>query len=225
MRGLPRTAAAHDTRTVDGSYNDLENPAHGNDRRALWAQRAPRSHPARGASRPARPEPAPRQPRAAHARRLQGGDDRQRARRSVAPVRGPRLVQPRQEPAGGAVRDRAGRQRPMGRPPDADRPDAARPVARRKRRGRNVGDHRLALVGRLADLRLRPRSHRGPARRRGRPASTRSGRAAPPRPRRQARPHRRSRQLLARPCAPAHAVHARAQRNRRPPRAGAAGMG
>ena len=56
-------------------------------------------------------------------------------------------------------------------------------------------------------------------------ASLEGGRQAPPRPRRPAparprvarRPHRRRRQLLARARAPAHALHARAQRDLRPP--------
>ena len=56
---------------------------------------------------------------------------------------------------------------------------------------------------------------------RGRQAPARPRRAAAARPRRQGRPRGRRRQLLARPRAPAHAVHARAQRHLRPARRGA----
>ena len=82
----------------------------------------------------------------------------------------------------------------------------------------DLGDDRLALVGRLADLRQRAGVHERAPRGHGRPAPARPGRPAAARPRRQARPHRRRRQLLARARAPAHALHARAQRDRRPAR-------
>ena len=90
-----------------------------------------------------------------------------------------------------------------------------------ERRRTDLGDDGLALVGRLADLRQRPRAGRRAPRRRRRQASARPGRAAATRPRRQGRPDRRRRQLLARPRAPAHALHPRAQRGRRPAGAGA----
>ena len=206
------------TRLQDGR-RQLQRPraaGDGDDRRPLRPQHPDRPHVSRGAAGTARAEPAPRQPQAAHARRVQARHDRERPRRRVAPVRGARLVQPRQEPARGAVRARARRRRPVGRAADADRAHAHRPVPGRERRAGDLGDHRLALVGRIADLRQRAGAHERAPRGCGRPDAARPGRPAAARPRREARPHRRRRQLLARARAPAHALHARAQRDRRP---------
>ena len=72
-------------------------PADGRARQPLRPQRPARAHRSRAGRPAARAEPAPRQPRAADARRVQPGDDAQPARRRVDPVRGARLVQPRQE--------------------------------------------------------------------------------------------------------------------------------
>ena len=83
-------------------------------------------------------------------------------------------------------------------------------------RAGDLRHHRLALVGRIADLRQRAGGHERAPRRCGRPDAARPRRPAAARPRREARPHRRRRQLLARARAPAHALHARAQRDRRP---------
>ena len=70
-------------------------PADGQPRQPLRPQRAARAHRAREG--PARAEPAHGQPRAADAQGVHPGDDAQPARRRVDPVRGARLVQPRQE--------------------------------------------------------------------------------------------------------------------------------
>ena len=71
-----------------------------------------------------------------------------------------------------------------------------------------------------SDAALRRRAAGG----RGRQAPPRPGRPAPARPRVAGRPHRRRRQLLARPRAPAHALHARAQRDLRAAGAGVPGL-
>ena len=84
-------------------------------------------------------------------------------------------------------------------------------------RAADVRHRRHALVGRLADLRARPRVRRGAAHRRAREAADRRARAVAAGHRGARRPHRRRRQLLGRPRAPALAVHARAQRDLRPP--------
>ena len=149
------SSGPHNTRTFDGSYTDLEQPAMG-----MIGARFGRNVPVdRTFPEPLpqllEPEPAARQPRAAHARRVQAGHDRQRPRRSLAPVRGTRLVQPRQERARGAVRARAGRRRPLGRPADANRAHAQRSRAGREGRPADLRHGRLALVGRVADLRQR----------------------------------------------------------------------
>ena len=109
---------------LDGTYNDLGSPRWGARRPASAATsrsstRSPSSCPA------ARPEPARRQPRAADARRVHPGDDAEPARRRVDPVRGARLVQPRPEPARGAVGARARRRRPVAGAADED-PSARR---------------------------------------------------------------------------------------------------
>ncbi len=75
-------------------------PAHGESREPLRPQRPDRPHVARAAGQAARAEPASDQPRAAHARRVHPGHDAQPAGRCVDPVRGARLVQPRQERSG-----------------------------------------------------------------------------------------------------------------------------
>ena len=119
-------------------------PDRADDRRHLQRPRASAHGRIGSAFRPQRParrdvypepepsdpgaEPAHGQPRAADARRVHAGDDAERARGRVAPVRGARLVQPREE------RDRRARGRsrstdddPWPEQPDADPADAARP--------------------------------------------------------------------------------------------------
>ena len=90
-------------RTLDGTFNDLDDPLMGS-----LGSRFGRNVPldrdgTRAGGEAARAEPASRQPGAADARRVLARDDAQPARRRVDPVRGPRLVQPRQERAGQPV--------------------------------------------------------------------------------------------------------------------------
>ncbi len=136
----------------------------GDDRPALRPQRAGRDHRARAPAGHPRAEPAAREPRAADARRVHPGDDRERPRRRVAPVRGPRLVQPRPERGGEPLGGRARGRRPLVRAPDADRADAPRPEPPRRRDPADVRDRGLALVGRIADLRQRRGLRAGSAR-------------------------------------------------------------
>ena len=130
-------------------------PADGQPRQPLRPQRPARVHRPRARRPAARAEPAARQPRAADARRVPAGDDAQPARRRVDPVRGARLVQPRQERAREPVGGPARRRRPVARAPDADPAHAPRPE-RRPGRAADVRHRRHPLVGRLADLRPRP---------------------------------------------------------------------
>ena len=148
------------------------------------AATSPRQDVPRPAAGPPRAESAHDQPRAADARRVQAGDDREPARGRLAAVRGARLVQPRQERGRQAVRDRAGGRRRLARAADAHPADEARPLARRRRpHAADVRDSGLALVGRLADLRLRRGLRAAHPRARGRQAPARRGRAAAARPR------------------------------------------
>ena len=92
----PATANHLTARTIDGSYNDLSAPSMG-----MAGTRFGRNVPlergrAEVAAAALRPEPAHGQQRAAAAHRVQAGHDAQRARRGLAAVRDPRLVQPRQ---------------------------------------------------------------------------------------------------------------------------------
>ena len=86
-------------RTLDGTYNDLDDPLMGS-LGSRFGRNVPLEFTAPGARRAdARAEPAPHQPRAADAARVPACDDAQPARGRVDPVRGARLVQPRQERA------------------------------------------------------------------------------------------------------------------------------
>ena len=105
-------------RTPDGSWNDLEDPAMGmagtRFGRNIPLDGDPGGH--RGGR--ADPEPARGQPAAADPARARCRRGRQLAGRGLAAVHDPRLVQPRLEPAGEPLGDRAGRRRPVAGPAD-----------------------------------------------------------------------------------------------------------
>ena len=191
-------------------------PADGQPRQPLRAQRPARVHGPGARRAAARAEPAPHQPRAADAARVPACDDAQPARRRVDPVRGARLVQPRQERAGATVDDPARRGRSVGREPDADPAHAPRPERERRRAG-DVRHRRHALVGRLADLRPRAGVRGCAALGRAWKAEDRRARAAAAGARGARRPDGCRRELLGRARAPALPLHARAQRRLRPP--------
>ena len=149
---------------------------------------------------------------------FQPGDDAQPARRRVDPVRGARLVQPRQDRAGGA----------RGEIPLADDdpwPEHPMQIPRTRRATRaptRAGRPRTSPTTRTGGTARRSTAAtpRSPTRcARARTGSCRStSRACRPQDAREAhRPHGRRRQLLGRPRAPALALHARAQRDLRPP--------
>ena len=84
-------------RTLDGTYNDLNDPLMG-----CIGSRFGRNVPIENtypeaARSAARAEPAPGQPRAADARGVRAGDHAEPAGGGVDPVRGARLVQPRRQ--------------------------------------------------------------------------------------------------------------------------------
>ena len=196
-------------------------PLMGRGRRALRPQRA-----ARRARSPSRSRRSSSRTRALVSRelltreRVHPGDDAQRPRGRVAPVRGARLVQPRHEPEQTLARCRS--------PPTTTRGGSVRCRSRAHAADPTSDDDPSTpptfvtagqpLVGRLADLRLEPSA-----------SPTRSGRARtascgvdarrpPP-----ARARRRTSTSPASPGnfwvglgAPAHALHARAQRDLRP---------
>src|SRR4051794_8997037 len=112
--------SAHARRYVQRSRR----PVDGQPRQPLRAQRAARVHGARAGGQAARAEPAHDQPRAADAKGVHPRDDAQPARRRVDPVRGARLVQPRQERGREPVGRSRCRRRPVARASDADREDA-----------------------------------------------------------------------------------------------------
>ena len=121
-------------RTIDGTYNDLDDPLMG-----AIGSRFGRNVPLdlRRRRSPARAEPAHRQPRAAHAHRVHPGDDAQPPRRRLDPVRGARLVQPRPERDREPLEDRSRRRRPVAAAPDGDPADAQGSEQRPERAGRH----------------------------------------------------------------------------------------
>ena len=192
-------------------------PADGQPRQPLRAQRPARVHGPRAGGQAARAESAARQPRAPDAGRVHAGDDAQPARRRVDPVRGARLVQPRQERGREPVassrsptttRGRSTRCRSSGRGRDPSADPTGPPTF--------VTDDThwwdgSQIYGR--DPAFAERAALG----RARQAADRRARPAAEGPRGARRPHRRRGQLLGRARAPALALHARAQRDLRPP--------
>ena len=142
-------------RTLDGTYNDLDDPLMGSLRQPVRAQRPARLHGPASRRQAARAEPA-----RSISRELLTRDEFQPATTlnllagRVDPVRGSRLVQPRQGRAEEAVGGPARGRRPVAGAPDADPADAARSELR-SGRAADVRHRRHALVGRLADLRQR----------------------------------------------------------------------
>ena len=116
-------------RTLDGTFNDLDDPLMGS-LGSRFGRNVPLERDRARAGPLLEPNPRLGQPRAADARRVHPGDDAEPARRRLDPVRGARLVQPRQErdrePVAGAAR----RRRPVARASDADPAHAARPERR-----------------------------------------------------------------------------------------------
>ena len=177
-------------------------------------------------------EPNPRQvSRDLLARReLRAGAASQRARPGLAAVHGARLAEPRRRRHHApAAQDPAAAGRRLAGARHDDPAHAAGRPARPSETGpaRDLSQHRDPLVGRLADLRLRPRAATpGAHRSRDRPGA--AGRQDPSRCARSSadrrRPattanlgaRRRERQLVDRVVGPAHAVRARAQRDRGP---------
>ena len=95
-------------------------PGDGPRRRALRPQRPHRAHLPEARAGAAGAEPAPRQPRAADARPVRAGDLGERARRGVAAVHDPRLVQPRARRRQPDVDGPARGRRPVAREADGD---------------------------------------------------------------------------------------------------------
>ena len=188
---------------------------HGHGGNPVRPQRPPETHRAGGPG--ARPHPQPAVGQHPSARPRTADDPRhraQRARRRVAAVRDPRLVQPRHR------RDVSFRGPPPARRRLADRPDHAAADQARPECGHrgtaHLRQHRDALVGRIPDLRQHagvpgrrapPRTGQGKGRDRGGPPDRHRPVAA--------RQLRRPRRLVGRAGAVAHAVHARAQRRLR----------
>ena len=113
-------------RTIDGTFNDLRRSADGQLRQPVRPKRPASLYGRRVGGDDPRSEPARDQPGAPDPRRVPAGDDAQPARRGVDPVRGARLVQPRQGRSEEAVEGPARRRRPVARPSDDDPADAAR---------------------------------------------------------------------------------------------------
>ena len=201
-------------RTIDGTYNDLEEPLMGG-LGSRFGRNVPLDHAYPDPDdRLLEPDPRRVSLRAADPRRVHPRDDPQPPRRRLDPVRGARLVQPRPEPDGEPVADRAGRKRSVAAASDGGPADAQGPELG-SRRAAHFRHRRHTLVGRLADLRQRARLREGDPLRRGRPDPRLDPRAAAGGGRGTRRPPRCRRQLLDRARPPARALHARAQRDLR----------
>ena len=205
---------------------DLQRPraaADGKPRQPLRTQRTADAGLPRFARQAPRAEPADREPRAPDPGRVHPRDDAEPARGSLDPVRGARLVQPRQERGGGPVDDPARRRRPVadsircrssarGSDPSSD-PNGPPTFVTADTHwwdGSQIygSDPAFASAIRSGENgKLRVDAERP------RPAGDRGAR----------RPHRRRGQLLGRARDPALAVHARAQRDLRPPARGVPG--
>ena len=162
----PLTRAASTARATTGPTK------HGIGRRPLRSQRPAGGD---GSVEGAHAEPATGEPGAAHPREVPTGDDPQRAGRGVAPVRGARLVQPRDQRARRPLAGRPRPERPVAAAPDAD-PAHAPGRPHDGREAPHLRQHRDALVGRLAGVRQHARAPEDDPHQRGR-----QGPAEPPR--------------------------------------------
>ena len=113
------------SRTWDGTFNDLDDPADGQHRLAFRPQRPARAHVLRAGAAVLDAERAQGQPRPDDARRADPGDDAEHPRCRLDPVRGPRLVQPRPERPERAVRRQPRRRRRLAGEPDGHPAHAA----------------------------------------------------------------------------------------------------
>ena len=212
--------AAHEryltARTLDGTFNDLNDPLMGS-LGSRFGRNVPLELHVRGAAgRAARPEPAPGQPRAADARRVPA----RRRRSTCSPARGSSsrctTGSATARTSRGSVADHARRGRPVAGAPDDDPAHAARPE-RRPGRARRRSSPTTPTGG--TARRSTGATSRSPSAPLGRGRQAADRRDGPPacRSRGARRPHGRRRQLLGRPRAAPLAVHARAQRDLRPP--------
>ena len=165
--------------TIDGTYNDLDDPLDGLAGKPVRAQRAARARLSGGAaSGCSSPNPRLDQPAAAHARALPAGDDAQPAGRRLDPVRGARLAEPRPR-AGRPLGDPAREGRSVARAPDEDPADDARPEPRPDRAA-DLRHRRHPLVGRIAGVRRQAGLRRRTAIRTRRDGSASTTWACPP---------------------------------------------
>ena len=212
-QGLPQLPHRADLRR---DVQRPQRPADGRAPRSLRTERPAPVHLAGAGGGAARAQPAPRQPPPSDARRVLAGDDVEPPRRRLDPVRGPRLVQPRPGRGGKPLAAPARRGRPLAREPDADPAGEARPEWRRERPS-DLRHRGHALVGRLERLRRRQAVRGRAAHRREREAEDRRAGSPAGRAGEDDRSQGRRGELLGRSRAPPLALHARAQRDLRPP--------
>ena len=155
----PDQADYRGARTIDGTYNDLDDPLMGSIG-SRFGRNVPLEH-TWPDELPRLLEPNPRLISRELLTRetLRAGDDAESARGGVDPVRGPRLVQPRRQRPENAWEIPLEDDDPWPRASDAGRPDAPGPELR-ARQASDVRDRRHALVGRVAGLRQHPGSSR-----------------------------------------------------------------
>ena len=205
-------------RTLDGTYNDLGEPADGIGGHPLRAQHPAERDRARLARGQAATQPARGQPGADDPPEPHRGDVGQRPGRGVAAVHDPRLVQPREEPDGQPLGGAARRRTTTGRTtrcascgrwttrPDRRRPPPSHP--RSSTPARTGGTRRRSTAPTPGVPGVRPH-------RQERQAAGRAGRLAAAAARQDRRQPLRGARLLDRAGDAAERVHPRAQRGLR----------
>ena len=210
-------------RTLDGTFNDLDDPLMGS-LGSRFGRNVPLEYTVREPDgQAARAEPAHDQPRAPDAEGVHPRDDAQPARRRVDPVRGARLVQPRQERSRttrGSFRSRTTTPGPSTRCRSSGRGPTRAPI--RPARRPSSPTTRTGGTARRSTAATPPSPH---ALRSGEHGKLRIDEHGLPPKDLEAHidPSRRRGQLLGRPRAAALALHARAQRDLRPPARDASG--
>ncbi|CAA9554434.1 MAG: Animal haem peroxidase, partial [uncultured Thermomicrobiales bacterium] len=172
-------------------------PADGRRRDPLRPQRADRPHPPRQGPGDPDPEPPFGQPGTLDPGGVPTRHHAQPARRRLAPVHDPGLVQPRQKPQGPPLGAAPAGRRPLARAPDADpaHPARSHPGAGSGRPAADLPQRRDPLVGRFSALRQRRRRPSARPLRQRRQAARRRRRLRRDRPRVRRPPRQRARLL------------------------------
>ena len=207
--GVQLDPAVRNSRSTDGTNNDLLYPAMGSVGRR-FGRNVPLEHVVPDNANLMVPSPQSGQPRAHDPRPVSAGVVPQPARRVVDPVPGPRLVRA-QALEDAARRYPAGARRQLGRADDARAEHRARFGAARIEAAAGLRQPEQPLVGLLAAVRLRCRDREASADDDRRQAEDRADRPPAGRSGQRHQHQRLHRQLVDRPGHAPHALHVGAQ--------------